>query len=68
MRMLHQAGYFEMPETSVYTWVNYILGHAIELIVRGDRLDVRAFVLRAIVAESRDPKKLARDGGGSACE
>src|SRR5205823_9858050 len=64
--MAHQAGHFEMPEASVHPRIDYVLGHAIKLIVRGNRLDVRTFVLRAVVAESRDAKKLARDGGASA--
>ncbi len=68
MRMLHQAAHFKMPEPCVHPRVDHVLSHAIELIIRGNRLDPLAFILGAVVAESRDAKKLARDGSASARE
>src|SRR4029079_506822 len=66
--MPHQAGQFEMPESFVHPRIDHVLSHAIKPIVWGDRLNVRAQILRAVVAESRDAKQLARDGGASARE
>src|SRR5436190_5878433 len=55
-----------MPQSPVDARVNYVLGHAIKLIIRRDRLDALALVLRAIVTKSRDAKKPAPNRHGSA--
>ena len=50
-RVLHEPADFKMPQIRVDRRIDHVFGDAVEQVVRRNRLNHTAFVLRAIVAE-----------------
>ena len=65
-RLLDQPVHFQVPEANVHLRIDHVLGHAIKLIVRRDRLDDASFVLRAVITKRGGAIKFAAERDSAA--